>query len=315
MKHINLKNTPNLSDCVSFLYLEMAKIEQDEYGLVAIKGANAYHIPVTTFACILLGPGTTISHAAMKNIADAGTFVVWCRRNCEGMYVAGRGRTASNKNLIMQAKCFSDKKLHTKVARNMYKVRYPEAKLATLSIKEMMGIEGKSMREAYERFAKETGVEWNGRDYKDAFENQTAINQALSIANNILYDICHICLLSIGFSPDLGFIHTGNAESFVFDVADIYKERISIPCAFECAKFGKDHLNERIRKEIHKYIKDTKFLKTFANDMKAVFKETGAEVYVPNEFCLWTPDEFVKAGVSYEEKPAESESGESLFLD
>lgn len=34
MKHNNLKNTPKFSDCVSFLYLEKAKIEQNEYGLV-----------------------------------------------------------------------------------------------------------------------------------------------------------------------------------------------------------------------------------------------------------------------------------------
>lgn len=128
MKHNNLKYTPTLSDCVSFLYVDRSIIEQDEYGLVILKKGNKYHVPITSFACICFGPGTSVSHAAMKNIADAGTYAVWVRQNMEGMYVAGNGRTSSNKNLIMQAKCFSDKKTHT---RNEFCLWTPDEYMAS----------------------------------------------------------------------------------------------------------------------------------------------------------------------------------------
>ncbi|WP_435842373.1 hypothetical protein [Streptomyces laurentii] len=42
----------------------------------------------------------------------------------------------------------------------------------------------------------------------------------------------------LGASPALGFVHTGNALSFVLDIADLYKAEFTIPLAFDLAAQG-----------------------------------------------------------------------------
>jgi len=73
------------------------------------------------------------------------------------------------------------------------------------------------------------------------------VNRALSVANACLYGICHAAIVSAGFSPALGFIHTGKMLSFVYDVADLYKAEVTIPAAFRAASEEKDGLERRVR--------------------------------------------------------------------
>ena len=56
---------------------------------------------------------------------------------------------------------------------------------------------------------------------------------ALSTANVCLYGLCHAAIISLGYSPELGFVHTGKMTSFVYDIADLYKMQTSVPAAFE----------------------------------------------------------------------------------
>ena len=74
-----------------------------------------------------------------------------------------------------------------------------------------------------------------GRDEaikRDEWSKADPVNRALSTANSCLYGICHAAIVSAGFSPALGFIHTGKMLSFVYDVADLYKTEITVPIAF-----------------------------------------------------------------------------------
>lgn len=297
MKKDGLNELPLLKDCISFLYVEMAIIEQDEFSICIKQGRNKYRVPITQFASLLVGPGVSITHEAMKNIANAGTIVIWCKRNGDGFYVAGKGRNNNTQNLIMQAKAFSDPKIHHKVARNMYKLRFPDKNMDKFSIKQMQGAEGKRIQKRYAELAQKYNIAWDGRNYKkDDWENQDNVNKILSMSNAILHDIVYSFLLILGFSPDLGFIHTGNTASFVYDISDLYKSEITIPLAFELASNSNSkRLDILVREEMHKYINDFQLLKRFPKDMELIFKETGVDVFIPNEFSLWTPDGFEKA--------------------
>lgn len=294
MKKNDLTEIPLLKDCISFLYVEMAVIEQDEFSICIKQGRNKYSVPITQFASLLVGPGVSITHEAMKNIANAGTTVIWCKRNGDGFYVAGKGRHNSTQNLIMQAKAFSDNKVHHKVVRNMYKLRFPENNMDKFSIKQMQGFEGKRVQETYFELAKKYNINWDGRNYKkDDWNSQDDVNKILSMANSILHDIVYSFLLVLGFSPDLGFIHTGNTASFAYDIADLYKSEITIPLAF---KLASQPITKRIdilvRENMHKYINDYQLLKRFPKDIEFIFKNTGVDIFVPNEFSLWTPEGF-----------------------
>jgi len=58
------------------------------------------------------------------------------------------------------------------------------------------------------------------------------MKRAVAAANAQLNGVCHAAIVSRGYSPALGFIHTGKQLSFVYDIADLCKVGASIPVAF-----------------------------------------------------------------------------------
>lgn len=68
----DLHELPKLRDSVSFIYAEHAVIEQNDSSIMLIQEEGKTPIPVSSVTCLLLGPGTRITHAAIKAIADNG---------------------------------------------------------------------------------------------------------------------------------------------------------------------------------------------------------------------------------------------------
>jgi len=104
----------------------------------------------------------------------------------------------------------------------MYAMRFPDPLDPGLTLQQIRGKEGMRVRAAYARASEETGVPWHGRAYQQgAWAAADPVNRALSAANSCLYGICHAAIESAGFSPAIGFVHTGRMLSFVYDVADL----------------------------------------------------------------------------------------------
>lgn len=77
------------------------------------------------------------------------------------------------------------------------------------------------------------------RDYKPGdLTDSDPVNQALSSANTCLYGVVTAVIHALGMSPGLGFVHVGHDQSFVYDVADLFKASTSIPAAFEVVASG-----------------------------------------------------------------------------
>ena len=56
------------------LYLEHGRLEVDDSSVKWIaKDGSVVRIPVATVSAIILGPGTTLTHAAVKACADCNT--------------------------------------------------------------------------------------------------------------------------------------------------------------------------------------------------------------------------------------------------
>ena len=119
-----------------------------------------------------------------------------------------------------------------------------------------------------------TGVPWHGRDYKTtSWDESDPINQALSVANVLLYSICHAAIVSLGYSPALGFIHTGKMLSFVYDIADLYKTEITIPAAFEAVKnnINPFDLDLDVRVRCRQRLQSLQLMKRIPDDLAWVF--------------------------------------------
>lgn len=118
-----------------------------------------------------------------------------------------------------------------------------------LTLEQLSGHEGIRARQAYAEASRETGITWEGRDYhSSSWQTANPVNRALSCVNSCLYGLCHAAIVSAGFSPALGFVHTGKTLSFVYDIADLYKTELTIPVAFSAVKESSSQLETRVRK-------------------------------------------------------------------
>jgi CRISPR-associated protein Cas1 len=131
----------------------------------------------------------------------------------------------------------------------MYARRFPEPLPPGLTLRQIRGREGVRVRDAYARASRATGVPWHGRSYsRGNWRAADPVNRALSCANSCLYGLCHAAIVAAGYSPALGFVHTGKMLSFVYDVADLYKADLTVPTAFETVAVGTHDLEGRVRR-------------------------------------------------------------------
>jgi CRISP-associated protein Cas1 len=237
MRLNDLQLLPRFSDGLTFLYVERVRIEQDRHAILLIDASGRVPVPVAALAVLMLGPGVSITHAAILACADNGCCVVFCGESGVRFYASGVGETRRGSNLMAQAHAWADPSLHLTVVRRMYRMRFATELDESLSLEQIRGMEGARVRDTYARISRETGIAWSGRSYSsEEWTATTPVNRALSSANACLYGLCHSAIVSIGFTPGLGFVHTGKSLAFVYDIADLYKSEVTIPIAFRAAQ-------------------------------------------------------------------------------
>lgn len=284
----DMHSLSKLSESLSYIYIERAIVERDNNSLVVIREDDRVPLPVSSLTVLMLGPGTTVTHAAMCVISQNGCTVEWCGEHGVRFYAIGIGETHSGERLLKQAEYHQNPTLHMEVVRRMYKLRFPQMPLEGLDLKALRGIEGIRVRETYKTLSKIYQVRWYGRDYDlSDMSMGSGINQALSVGNSCLYGLCHSAIVSLGYSPTLGFIHTGRMLSFVYDIADLYKMDTIAPAAFEVVgkNFSTD-INRDVRIKCRNMFKDKKLLKRIAKDIAYLFDEYKEQDLDPDT-ALW----------------------------
>lgn len=298
----DLQALPKLRDSISYVYLEHAVIEQDHASIVAIQKDGRIPIPVSSVTCLLLGPGTKVTHAAIKAAAENGCMVVWCGENALHFYASGTGETRSAANLLRQAELCVHPDSRLEVAKRMYIRRFGNISNPDYTLQQLRGMEGIRVREAYKLASRTTGIPWSSRTYKkDDWNAQGPINLALSQANALLYSVCHAAIVSLGYSPGLGFIHTGKQLSFVYDIADLYKAEITIPAAFTAVKYAGNDLSAAVRKNCRSYFQQAHLLKRIPEDIEWLFHlpETEMRDSLPIG-NLWDPEGEIPGGFNHQ---------------
>jgi CRISPR-associated protein Cas1 len=267
----DLHELPKLSDSLSYLYVEHAIIEQQARAVEVIDKSGRTMIPAAALTVLLLGPGTSITHAAIKSLADNGCGILWVGEDATRFYASGTGETRRAYHLLHQARLASDPGLRLEVCKRMYRRRFDEELGPDLTIEQLRGMEGARVRTAYAQASLRYGVEWHGRRYKRNSWNSTdSINRALSAANALLNGLCHAAIVSGGYSPALGFIHTGKQRSFVYDIADLYKVEVTIPVAFQITGRSTQRLGPRVREACRDAFKEQRLLQRILPDIHAL---------------------------------------------
>jgi len=231
-----LKPIP-IKERISVVFVERGEIDVLDGAFVVVDATGIRtHIPVGGVACIMLEPGTRLSHRAAALAARVGTLLVWVGEAGVRLYSAGQPGGARSDRLLYQARLALDENLRLKVVRKMYAIRFGEEPPARRSVEQLRGIEGARVRQTYQLLARQFGLQWNGRNYDaDSWDAADLPNRCLSAATSCLYGVTEAAVLAAGYAPAVGFIHTGKPLSFVYDVADIYKFDTVVPAAFKVA--------------------------------------------------------------------------------
>lgn len=288
---------PKVRDSFSYLYVERCKIDQDAKSIALHDEGGKTCVPCANLTVLLVGPGTTITHAAVKTLSDSGCLVMWTGEMGVRFYASGMGETRAARNLLLQSYLCSIPKFRVRVVRRMYEMRFGEELAPDLSIQQIRGKEGVRVRTAYQQASRESGIEWSGRSYKrDSWKDADPVNRALSAANSCLYGICQAAIVSAGFSTALGFVHTGKMLSFVYDIADLYKADITIPMAFQAVSEGEYDLESRVRHRCRDKFHQDKLLTRIIPDIQETLNITvdeSDEIFDFDEAApgdLWDPD-------------------------
>ena len=260
------------------LYLEHGRLEVDDSSVKWI-GADGLlcRLPVATVSALILGPGTTVTHAAMKACAESNTPVCWTGEDSLRFYAFGLTPNHNNDMPRLHAEAWADKRRRTQIARAMFTMRFPDGEVEGKSVKELRGMEGLRVRTLYAQLGLQYGVTWKGRNYdRHNWDTADDINRTLSAANASLYALCAAVCCSLGYLPSLGFVHDSGTLPFIYDVADLYKHLTSIPAAFLAVRQDSKDDGELVRKFFKQRVEEERLLQRVPKDLAALFQTAEA---------------------------------------
>lgn len=255
------------------IYLEHGRVEVDD---AAIKWINSQGkvcpIPVATVSALILGPGTTITHAAVKTAAQCNCPIFWLGEDGLRFYAFGITPNHDNSMARIHAEAWATPRKRNEVARRMFRYRFLDVPTSGVSIEQLRGMEGKRVKEFYEALGQRYGVTWKGRNYSPSNWNiADNINRALSAATASHYALIASVCCSMGFIPQLGFVHKAGTLPFIYDAADLYKHETSWPAAFEAISINPDDDGTLTRKIFKRNVEQSRMLQRAPDDLKELF--------------------------------------------
>jgi CRISPR-associated protein Cas1 len=290
-----LKPIP-IKDRISVVYVEKGNLDVLDGSFVVVdKTGVRTHIPVGGVACLMLEPGTRVSHAAVTLASRVGCLLVWIGEAGVRLYASGQPGGARSDRLLYQAKLALDDTARLKVVRKMYALRFKEEPPAKRSVQQLRGIEGVRVRKMYELLARQYKVQWKTRNYDHTeWGSGDLPNRCLSSATACLYGICEAAILAAGYAPAVGFIHTGKPQSFVYDIADIFKFETVVPVAFKIAAKRPANPERDVRLACRDVFRQTRLLRRIIPTIEEVL--AAGEISRPT-----IPDEAVEIAIPNKE--------------
>ncbi|WP_414167039.1 type I-E CRISPR-associated endonuclease Cas1e [Streptoverticillium reticulum] len=299
---------PRIGDSLSFLYLDIVRVQQDDTGVCAVvtseqRGTELVYLPTAALSCLLLGPGTSITARAMATLARHGTTVVTTGSGGVRTYAGVTPDSLSTRWLERQARAWADDTERLAVATRMYEQRFGEGTVPPdTSLAQLRGLEGQRVKALYKILAQQHRIGRFKRVYDPkAWDTQDPVNLALSSANTCLYGIVHAAVLAMGCSPALGFVHSGNQQAFVYDIADLYKAELTVPLAFTL--HNSPHPEQAARRSFREHLRLFRLMPRIVTDIQRLLDPTTVveDIELEEELVdLWDPVSGpLPAGVNY----------------
>lgn len=303
---------PRVADSLSFLYADIVRIVQDDTGVLAQvdtpRGTERVYLSTAALSCLLLGPGTSITHRVLSTLARHGTTVVCVGSGGVRCYAGITPTSLTTSWLEKQVRCWADDNSRLQVAVRMYEQRFGESVPDGTTLAQLRGMEGQRMKALYRLLAQKYRTGKFRRNYDpDAWDSQDPVNLALSAASACLYGVVHAVVLALGCSPALGFVHNGTQHAFVYDVADLYKAKVTVPLAFSLSTSAQPERD--VRRKLREEFRLLKLMPTIVTDIQRLLDpDNTPRQRQPDAgiISLWDPEVgAVPSGVNYGSDPWE----------
>ncbi|WP_369185395.1 type I-E CRISPR-associated endonuclease Cas1e [Streptomyces sp. Y1] len=301
---------PRVADSLSFLYLDMVRIVQDDTGVCAQiqvdnQRTDTVYIPTAAISCVLLGPGVSITTRALATLARHNTSVVCTGSGAVRAYAGILPDSLTTHWLEQQVTAWAEPATRLDVATRMYRMRFHDDVPEGTTLAQLRGLEGQRMKALYRLLAQQHGIGRFRRNYHpDQWHQQDPVNLALSAANTCLYGVVHAALLALGCSPALGFVHAGTQHAFVYDIADLYKARTTLPVAFSL--HAADNPEQDARRKFREDLRLLRLMPRIVKDIQTLLTpdaevdEDASERHDVRLVHLWDPQAgALPAGVNY----------------
>lgn len=298
-----------VSDRVTFLYVDRCRIVQDDNGIGAQVFAEdgrldtTTYLPAATISCLLLGPGTTLTHAAAGTLARAGCLAAFVGAGGVRSYSTFGSIAHRTELLQRQAVVATDPEERVQAARWMYAKRFPGPLPDGLTIEQLRGLEGARVKAIYSLAAKKHRItRWRRNTGTGNFGDPDPVNVALNYANAALYGVVGAAVQALGLATGLGIIHEGQRSAFVLDIADLYKAELTIPLAFK--QWKSEDPGREVMRALRKEFTLLRFIPRIVDDIYGVLgKEVEPEAddgWEVEDLRLWSPGGSVVAGYNYD---------------
>lgn len=255
------------------LYVENGSLAFATAGTDTMK-AGVYHIPFQNISNILLAPGCTVSHDVLRLLARHGTGLIATGSDGTRFYASMPFGPDRSELARRQTQLWADEKLRLQVVRKMYAMRMGE-EMPHQDLNTLRGIEGKRMKEIYQRLSKHYGVRWRGRRYdrKNPDADDT-INTAINHASTAYRAAAMIAVTSTSTIPQLGFIHESAGCAFALDIADMHRASSMLPVAFEAVKIKQkrewEDIEKITRRQAGQKLKQGQIIHAMIDDIKEI---------------------------------------------
>jgi CRISPR-associated protein Cas1 len=237
--------------------------------------AGEYGIPFQTLSTIILEPGTTVSHDALRLMARHGTGLLVSGEEGVRFYASMPFGQDDSSLARQQVRLWSAESSRIQTARRMYAWRLGEV-LPSDELTVLRGIEGARVKTMYRTLARQFGIRWAGRRYdREDPEATDRVNQAVNHASTALRGAAMIAVAATSTIPQLGFIHEDSSQALCLDIADLYRESVCLPAAFKAVKQwetdGTETLERYARRAAGRALREQQVIPAMIDRIKALF--------------------------------------------
>lgn len=242
--------------------------------------AGTYDIPFQAVSCILIQPGTTVSHDALRILARHGTGLVAVGEDGVRLYASMPAGPDASKLARAQVTAWGDAARRVDLARRMYAWRLGEV-FPVATMNELRGMEGARSRTIYRGMATKYRVEWEGRNFDRARpQGNDPINNAINHASVAVVAAAEVAVASVAAIPQLGFIHEESALAFCLDIADLYRDVVTLDVAFaSVARWKRDggDLERLVRRGVGQRLREQRIVAEMIDRITELFDDGGGD--------------------------------------